>query len=64
MTKKKDTKQPAYACNDTIGYLKVMLLSKPSLMSLEKFRVKFDLRTMKNMIESQAITLKITRLNS
>ena len=29
MTKKKDTKQPAYACSDTIGYLKVMLLSKP-----------------------------------
>ena len=31
MTKKKDTKQPAYACSDTIGYLKVMLLRKPKL---------------------------------
>ena len=31
MTKKKDTKQLAYACSDTIGYLKVMPLSKPKL---------------------------------
>ncbi|KAM2721011.1 hypothetical protein EV2_042135 [Malus domestica] len=31
MTKKKDTKQPVYTCSDTIGYLKVMLLSKPKL---------------------------------
>ena len=26
---KKDTKQPVYACSDTIGYHKVMPLSKP-----------------------------------
>ncbi|KAM1025703.1 hypothetical protein ACFX2I_038713 [Malus domestica] len=31
MTKKKDTKQPVYACSDTIGYLKVMPLSKSKL---------------------------------
>ena len=32
-------------------------------MSPEKFKVKLDLRTKMNMVESQAITLKITRLN-
>ena len=31
MTKKKDTKQPKYACSDTFGYLEVMLWSKPKL---------------------------------
>ena len=31
MIEKKDTKQSVYACSDTIGYLKVMLLSKPKL---------------------------------
>ncbi|TQD73838.1 hypothetical protein C1H46_040615 [Malus baccata] len=31
-------------------------------MSPEKFRVKLDLRTMMNMVESQAITLKIYKV--
>ena len=31
MTKRKGTKQSVYACSDTIGYLKVMLLSKLKL---------------------------------
>ncbi|RXI00631.1 hypothetical protein DVH24_000865 [Malus domestica] len=34
MAKKKDTEKPVYACSDTIGYLKVMLLSKPKLNTL------------------------------
>ncbi|KAM0986287.1 hypothetical protein ACFX2C_013475 [Malus domestica] len=40
MTKKKDRKQPAYACSDTIGYIKVMLLRKPKLNESREFQSK------------------------
>ncbi|KAB2608136.1 hypothetical protein D8674_011304 [Pyrus ussuriensis x Pyrus communis] len=40
MTKKKDTKQLAYACSDTIGYLRVMFLSKPKLDKSKKVQSK------------------------
>ncbi|KAB2632682.1 hypothetical protein D8674_028929 [Pyrus ussuriensis x Pyrus communis] len=33
-------KQPAYACSDTIGYLKVMLLGKPKLNESKEVQSK------------------------
>ncbi|KAB2601954.1 hypothetical protein D8674_002959 [Pyrus ussuriensis x Pyrus communis] len=40
MTRKKDMKQSVYACSDTIGYLKVMPLSKPKLNESRKVQSK------------------------
>ncbi|TQD70812.1 hypothetical protein C1H46_043654 [Malus baccata] len=57
MTKKKDTKQSVNVCSGTIGYLKVLLLSKPKLNEFREIQSKFDLHTMMNMVESQPITL-------
>ena len=56
MTKKKDTKQLVYACSVMIGYLKVMLWSKPKLNVSKEIQRKA--RSSYHNKYGRAITLK------